>query len=478
MVEPIQDLIGREEFVGKVCALVDGLAVDQHICIAIDGAWGSGKTFVLQMIEEKLKTHDEYFIIRYDAWANSFYDDPLIAILSCIIDELQKRLPVSERLKSTGKELASSIPNLVPIPAIVPEKYKEELKIFKEIIKTLKKLIRAFKQPFSKDTNQKKVGDFKSYQELLREVKQKLKLIVDIRTKKKEQKKQAKLVFLVDEIDRCLPNEQLIIMERMHHLLDVPNCVVICAVNSQFISKNLKTAYGTDGNEYLEKFFDYKYHLEINADNYLQKLFDSFEEKLKKIQNGIDWAEEPIKQAYQCLLYGSKHVLSEVNNRSVRRYFEDLQSICNEYGWEKLTTYTVFFFTVALFIRKNVSDEFLSQKDILWHPPKEVPDRGFQQLSYHNFLNDYIGLDEEHLPYLPLVHYGRRLDLQSFSYAFNEFVSRSLKKESIKPKNDIDEDYGYRLMSSTPDCVIMRNLIIKYGGETNKTEKQNETKRS
>lgn len=465
MAEPIQDLIGREEFVGKVCALVDGLAVDQHICIAIDGAWGSGKTFVLQMIEEKLKTHDEYFIIRYDAWANSFYDDPLIAILSCIIDELQKSLPVSEHIKSVGKESVSIA------KVVLPQKAKE-------IIVSFQKLICAFNQPFSKDTNQKKVGDFKSYQELLREVKQKLKLIVDIRTKKKEQKKQAKLVFLVDEIDRCLPNEQLIIMERMHHLLDVPNCVVICAVNSKFISKNLKTVYGTDGDEYQEKFFDYTYHLETSADEYLQNLFDSFEEKLKKIQNKIDWIEEPVKQAYQCLLYGSKHVLSEVNNRSIRRYFEDLQSICNEYGWEKLTTYTVFFFTVALFIRKNVSDEFLSQKDILWHPPKEVPDRGFQQLSYHNFLKDYIDFDEEHLPYLPLVHYGRRLDLKSFSYAFNEFVSRSLKKESIKPKNDIDEDYGYRLMSSTPDCVIMRNLIIKYGGETNKTEKQNETKRS
>ena len=99
-------------------------------------------------------------------------------------------------------------------------------------------------------------------------------------------------------------------------------------------------------------------------------------------------------------------------------------------------------------------------------------------MSYHNFLMDYTGLDEDNLPYAVMTHYGLRLDLRSFSIVFNEFVSRSLSKESIKPKNDVDEDYLNRLMSSSPDCVIMRDLIIKYGGETNSTEKQDEKQRS
>ena len=42
----MEDKIGRKEFVGKICGLVDSLKKDNHTCIAINGDWGSGKSFV------------------------------------------------------------------------------------------------------------------------------------------------------------------------------------------------------------------------------------------------------------------------------------------------------------------------------------------------------------------------------------------------------------------------------------------------
>ena len=50
----LQDKIGREDFVNKICGLVDSLGKDKNFCLALNGAWGSGKTFVLDMIAEKL----------------------------------------------------------------------------------------------------------------------------------------------------------------------------------------------------------------------------------------------------------------------------------------------------------------------------------------------------------------------------------------------------------------------------------------
>ena len=47
-----KDEIGREEIVNKICGLVDSLGKDKNFSLAINGAWGSGKTFVLDMIEE------------------------------------------------------------------------------------------------------------------------------------------------------------------------------------------------------------------------------------------------------------------------------------------------------------------------------------------------------------------------------------------------------------------------------------------
>lgn len=95
------------------------------------------------------------------------------------------------------------------------------------------------------------------------------------------------MVVLVDEIDRCLPNDQLKILERLHHLFDVKNCAVIVAMNHSCIAKTVKTLYGTDGNEYLRKFFDFVFKLDTSAEVYLNNLFDGFIKSCEKLKRGI-----------------------------------------------------------------------------------------------------------------------------------------------------------------------------------------------
>lgn len=102
----LQDKIGRQETVDKICGLVDALQKDQNFFLSLNGAWGSGKTFVLKMIEEQLSKKKEYVIVKYDAWANTFYDDPLIAMLYCILDTLENLASedVSETISAGQKK--------------------------------------------------------------------------------------------------------------------------------------------------------------------------------------------------------------------------------------------------------------------------------------------------------------------------------------------------------------------------------------
>lgn len=81
----LQDKIGREAFVDKIIGFVDSLKKGKNFCLAINGAWGSGKSFVLGLIEEKLSQKQEYIIIKYDAWENTFYSDPLIAMSAIVL---------------------------------------------------------------------------------------------------------------------------------------------------------------------------------------------------------------------------------------------------------------------------------------------------------------------------------------------------------------------------------------------------------
>ena len=67
------DVLNRGKFISKLILLVEGIVEKkQGCCFGIDGAWGSGKTFVLEKFEEQLKdiqceeTADKYDI----QWCN------------------------------------------------------------------------------------------------------------------------------------------------------------------------------------------------------------------------------------------------------------------------------------------------------------------------------------------------------------------------------------------------------------------------
>ena len=324
-----QDKIGREEIVNRICLLVDNLQKDQHFCLALDGDWGSGKSFVLDMVEEKLKQHREYVIIKYDAWANSFYSDPLIAILSCLIDGIEDKLYLVEQYAEKAKKAGKATLNTL-------SKLSDKVNVFKSAIEGIKGIYNILHNPISMAGFE----EFKSYQDLLKETKQ---VLNDITTTREYRGKQTKLIILVDEIDRCLPDEQLKILERLHHLFDVKNCAVICAVNKKGIIKNFETTYGGNGEEYLRKFFDFNFEITTSSNEYLKNLLVDFENTLSKLQNFEKDYNIPASAAYLCMIHGKNKVLENVDNREIFRYYECLLKICNEFGWERLTREYVFF---------------------------------------------------------------------------------------------------------------------------------------
>lgn len=166
----LQDKIGREEIVDKICGLVGSLKKDKNFCLAINGAWGSGKSFVLGLIEEKLSKRQEYIIIKYDAWENTFYSDPLIAILSCVLDGLEDKLSkmkgygkvATDFGKKKGKEIVDKLSESGGKIGFIAKIIKE---IF-EVIPDLKNV------SLVTDTKNNQLEIFKSYKSLLYERRQ------------------------------------------------------------------------------------------------------------------------------------------------------------------------------------------------------------------------------------------------------------------------------------------------------------------
>lgn len=220
-----EDRIGRKDIVNKISSLVDNLQKDEHFCLALNGEWGSGKSYVMDMLREKFETHPEYIVIKYDAWKNNFYSDPLIAILYCVLDSIKEyakiffstqekvKYGILRTLKSWGEDALSAMKQAGGVSEIIAR----AIEGISNVITSSGKL-----------SNNELLVDYQSYQSLLDEVKKQLN---DLAETKIYNDRQTKLIIMVDEIDRCLPNEQLLILERLHYLFEIKNTFVNVALN-------------------------------------------------------------------------------------------------------------------------------------------------------------------------------------------------------------------------------------------------------
>lgn len=453
-----EDKIGRKDFIEKIASCVDHLVEDENICIAIDGEWGSGKTFVMEKLYEKFNSNDSYLVVRYDAWECSFYDEPLFAIFSSILDcakEKLSHLPGGKKgLKAVGKEIGKDA---------LEELSKKSGKLgnLAAFIKSFLKYIGIYKNGAIIDTSDEKSKEYKSYKSYLKEVQNSLN---EFTTYSDYQGKKNKLIVLVDELDRCLPDMQLKILERLHHLFDVKNCVVICAINAESIAKNVAAIYGIDGYEYMRKFFDFNYKLEMSSSLYLKNLINDFANELLKVNNDnldmndrADWLY--LVFAFRCLNYGSQNVLDKVDNREITRYYSCLHYVCNAFGWDRLNPRYVFFIIVGLFIRKEVSQTFLNSDEI-YNNYKQIKDQAY----YFDYLEKYLGVTDKILmENMPDYSYPYIGNVPRFVWEFNEIVHFSIHMQQDN-KNALRRFQG-RAPVIVEDCKDLRRLIMLYGGE-------------
>lgn len=452
----LQDKIGRGALVDKICGLIGALKKDSNLCLSINGAWGSGKSFVLGLIEEKLSKRQEYIVIKYDAWENSFYSDPLIAILSCVIDGIEDKLCLIEKTEEKIKKAAKATLNTLT-------KFSNKVAKLRAAIDGIKAVIKSFHNPLDTEI----LGDFKSYQRLLKDTKE---ILTNITLAGEYRERQSKLVILVDEIDRCLPDEQLKILERLHHLFEVKNCAVIVTMNQASVAKTVQTIYGLDGYEYLRKFFNFTFKLETSSNEYLKNLYDGLIKSFEKLDFPVKEIAYPVSLAYQCLLYGNNHVLDKVDNRELTRYFNGVISVCNDFGWQKLNQQYIFFILLGLYIRKLLSPTFLNT-DVILQKQEKIddycealsPEQTKYVMPYYDYLKLFLGVDRENPPEQFKQLYGwSGSHIAEFSWAFNETVYYSLGKQFRY--NELRRFYN-QPMVIPENCHELCRLIILYGGE-------------
>lgn len=247
-----QDILNRQDYVDDLINIVETIA-DKHdsYCFAINGKWGIGKTFVLEMFEEKLKNipaietaDNKFFVFHYNCWKYDYYSEPSIAIISAILDECNKENAKLDEI--TDKVAKASMETAIKtIQKIAGEFSKNKIGInLVDIAKDIKKNYNNAKQ---QEHNFDILYNF-------------TKTLENARSELKNLANKKAIVIVVDELDRCLPNYAIKVMERLHHLFDgIENITVILSVDSEQLNYSVQQIYGdnVDVDKYLRKFIDF-----------------------------------------------------------------------------------------------------------------------------------------------------------------------------------------------------------------------------
>jgi hypothetical protein len=90
-----KDILKRADTGKRLSSLVE--SIEDPLVIALDGEWGSGKSFFLKcwVGAHKLENNGQATTIYFDAFAHDYLEDPLIALTGCISERLKADPPAS-----------------------------------------------------------------------------------------------------------------------------------------------------------------------------------------------------------------------------------------------------------------------------------------------------------------------------------------------------------------------------------------------
>ena len=102
------------------------------VSFAIEGEWGSGKSFawkrfknVFKLEQSETTNTDRFFVVRYDCWRYDYYEEPIVAIISVLKDQIEQY--VSLLSNETKKEMLAIVKNTITKIAVEAIKSKTGL---------------------------------------------------------------------------------------------------------------------------------------------------------------------------------------------------------------------------------------------------------------------------------------------------------------------------------------------------------------
>jgi predicted KAP-like P-loop ATPase len=376
-----EDILGRHPFAQSLGNAILSYKEKDSIVIGLFGAWGSGKTSIINMALEhidlvsKNKVYDEKpIVIRFNPWNYSDQNQLVTQFfrqLSVVLrrpDYASDAKKAGERLETYAKffEPFVLIPTVSPIASILS-------KVFKNI-----------------GSATKSWGDLKSND--LNTIRAELNKLLE--------KQPHRIIVVIDDIDRLNNTEIRQIFQLIKSLGDFPNTIYLLAFDKNVVINALKKVQEGSGIEYLEKVVQIPFEVPLISKQEVERLlFSQLDELIKDIP------ENKWDQTYWGNIYHSGLKYFFRNIRDVTRYinslrfsFEMVKGEVNAIDFLAITGLQVFIPEVYYGIRDNkdifagVFDSGYGRSDALKDQAKKRRDEiiGRANESLQEVLKDFL----------------------------------------------------------------------------------------
>ena len=241
------DILKRDEYIKEISDfIISSFSISDSKTLAVDGSWGCGKSFIINKVKEKFEKKNEYLAFVYDAWDNDYNEEPLASLLYKTIETINNKTFKERIVKELTKKVFQIFIDTLSSLAGQLSKKVTGIDFVKEGKKCYKN-IKRFAEDSKIDTSFFKNSGVEGAKNMA---------VIAL----KYLSRRFKLVFFIDEIDRCIPEYGMKVLERLHHLScsEINCCFVVCT-NMKALKGIIPSLYSMDEKEaggYFTKFFD------------------------------------------------------------------------------------------------------------------------------------------------------------------------------------------------------------------------------
>ncbi|MCG3701355.1 KAP family NTPase [Aliarcobacter butzleri] len=393
-------------FAQKVAKGIKNYKQNETFIISIEGKWGSGKTSLMNLIENEIK--DDVEIMHFNPWLLT----DIRQVINLFFDELIKVLCYGSFKAKWNEDIKKDIKTLANI--LLPDNINIDVGLIKLGYKP-------------KDT-------FLKNDESLEKVK--------LRINRYLKNLDKKIVIIVDDIDRLTDQETEFIFRLTKGIADFDNLIYILLYDKSIVAKSLQTFKKEDGEKYLEKIVQYSLHVpkphRLTLDKLLFQKLDEIIENLKQEENQIFFDRDKWSIVVDEVL--TKHILT----------VRDINSIINIVSFEypivvEDINFTDFFLLTLLRVKNNnLYESIYENQDKFLLDEKNIEDNFKTYLDEQKEFKNILELLFPNLqkdPYSQYSSYKRDKEdnhknkYLSDIYYFENYFSLSMSEDKLAYKN-------------------------------------------